>query len=472
MARLFKVVSILGCIILNAFGRRVQNAVNRLPTDSVSAETSNDALASLLLAAHPSIASRASSPKVRPLAARSQPQSSVMQAAGVMEKPSVDEAAPPPMAPLTAWGQEISDIRQAQAEARSNQPVEFMRTIKKEDVLPADADDDAELSWMYQNAQSIKDDMERHGAVIFRGFNAMKQQSGFEAFYKAIGMNPCLDPLFSVAARPTADGNKNSAVYEAVNKESRKNFFIGMHNEFVGTRAPRAAAFVCFKSAEQGGEFILGDGRAVFRDIDSDVLERLHQRKIRYGVMELPFFGWVDNLPESLQAPAMNLIRGLASAGINAKVDFDVELLEQRGGYDNTRILQARAPSQPPVVRHPVTGEPTWFCNVHSHSSKLRKAREAEYGAEKFEDGASQINKSDMFYGDDGDLSEDDLKHLDEVTRKNMHYIKMKEGDVVLLDNYKTMHGRNVFDGTRKHAVSWFGGWNGEDIQRRQQWNL
>ena len=38
----------------------------------------------------------------------------------------------------------------------------------------------------------------------------------------------------------------------------------------------------------------------------------------------------------------------------------------------------------------------------------------------------------------------------------NVQFIKMSHGDVVLLDNYVTMHGRNVFEGTRKHAVTWF----------------
>jgi len=85
------------------------------------------------------------------------------------------------------------------------------------------------------------------------------------------------------------------------------------------------------------------------------------------------------------------------------------------------------------------------------------------YGAERFEDGASQINKSDMFFGDDGELTAEQLKQLDEVTMKNVQYVKMTEGDVVLLDNYKCMHGRNVFDGTRKHGVAWFEGWEGEE---------
>ena len=152
-----------------------------------------------------------------------------------------------------------------------------------------------------------------------------------------------------------------------------------MHNEFVGTRAPRAAAFVCFKAAEVGGEFIIADGRRMFTDLDSDLVEELYNRNIRYSVMELPFFGWVDNLPEFARAPAMGALKGVVSTAINAKVDFDVQLLWGEGGYDNTRMLQARAPSQPPIVVHPVTGDPTWFCNVHSHSSKLRKDRESKY---------------------------------------------------------------------------------------------
>mmetsp|Transcript_24278 Transcript_24278/g.74848 ORF Transcript_24278/g.74848 Transcript_24278/m.74848 type:complete len:267 (-) Transcript_24278:45-845(-) len=263
--------------------------------------------------------------------------------------------------------------------------------------------------------------------------------------------------------------DKKSAVYEAVNKESRANFYIGMHNEFVGTRAPRAAMFVCFKQADEGGEFMVADGRRVFRDLDADLLDRLYGRSIRYSVMELPFFSFLDGLPEELEVGPVTLapretasaaVRGLVSAAINAKVDFDVSMQwldDEEGAYDDdAKTLQARAPVQPPVVLHPATGEPTWFCNVHSHSSVLRKKRESIYGAEKFEDGASRINKSDMYYGDDGAIAESDLDHLDELTKKHTVSLKMSPGDAVLLDNYQTMHGRNVFKGTRKHAVSWF----------------
>jgi hypothetical protein len=68
-----------------------------------------------------------------------------------------------------------------------------------------------------------------------------------------------------------------------------------------------------------------------------------------------------------------------------------------------------------------------------------------------------------MFFGDNGGISEEALKNMDETTLKNSRFVKMSEGDVVLLDNYKCMHGRNVFDGTRKHAVAWFEGFDGEE---------
>jgi len=67
------------------------------------------------------------------------------------------------------------------------------------------------------------------------------------------------------------------AVYEAVNKPSRAKFFVGMHNEMVGKRTVKRAAFVCFKAAEVGGEFILVDGRRMLRDLEPEFLKRCVQ---------------------------------------------------------------------------------------------------------------------------------------------------------------------------------------------------
>jgi hypothetical protein len=132
---------------------------------------------------------------------------------------------PPPLSPLTEWGEKITDIRAVQQQLRKQDIPEFAPEISAKALNLVDAS--SELEYLKQNAMTLKQMMQDHGALVFRDFELMKLQPGFQEFYNALGMKVCLDPLHSVSARPTVDGTKNSPVYEAVNKESRKNFFIG-----------------------------------------------------------------------------------------------------------------------------------------------------------------------------------------------------------------------------------------------------
>jgi hypothetical protein len=132
-----------------------------------------------------------------------------------------------PLAPLTVWGPKIDNIGSVQEQYKSStSKPDFAPTISAK-ALGIENDKDAQLQYVKENAFQIKELMVENGAVIFRDFELMKEQDGFVKFYETLGMKTCLDPLHSVSARPTVDGKKGSPVYEAVNKESRKNFFIG-----------------------------------------------------------------------------------------------------------------------------------------------------------------------------------------------------------------------------------------------------
>merc|ERR1719382_1118816 len=285
----------------------------------------------------------------------------------------------------------------------------------------------------------------------------MKEAEGFQKFYAALKLDPCVDPLHTVSARDMV--SQKSGVYEAVNKPSRSRFFVGMHNEMVGNRTPGAAAFVCFKPAEEGGEFLILDGRKMVTDLDRDLLEQLYKREIRYSTAEFPM-GFLDSPPfvwakDSL----MPAVEALMRFAVSMKVDFDTELVWSKSDYDDARILQVRAQPQPPVLRHPATGQPVWFFNVHSHSAWLRDQRQKVDGDEGLDSttGASRINRTDCYYADTGEqLAKEELTMIDEVTMRAVHKVKMQKGDVVLLDNYSVQHGRVPFNGTRKHAVTWF----------------
>jgi len=241
-------------------------------------------------------------------------------------------------------------------------------------------------------------------------------------------------------------------MYEAVNKPSRAKFFVGMHNESTFKRTNRLGAFVCFKRADVGGEFLLLDGQKVLYDMDPEVLERAYSKGVRFSNAELPFFDFLRTTPEPLREFLQPKLRGLASMAVAQKIDMELELKWAESEKDGLR-LQAFSPKQSPVNCHPVTGEPAWFCNVHSHSRYLRDTRDGEVAESS---GASKFNVTDMFYGDGTEISVEDLEHIDEVVRKNLVYVPMDPGDVVLVDNYQVMHGRDVFEGERLHAVTWF----------------
>ena len=174
-----------------------------------------------------------------------------------------------------------------------------------------------------------------------------------------------------------------------------------MHNEFVGTRAPRAAAFVCFKAAEEGGEFLIADGRAMFRDLNPDLVERLYDRSIRYSVMELPFFGWIDGLPEPVQGPIQGVVKGLVSAAINAKVDFSVDLrwgevflLTSRWeGFGNV-IVEALATGTP-IVSSSCPGGPKYILNDDKFIRKVISRDPSDYAKAIMEISAMELRYDD-----------------------------------------------------------------------------
>lgn len=171
-----------------------------------------------------------------PLLTTTRPSFAVRHAVAALEAP--------PLSPKTMWGEKVSDIRRLQEEMRKQELPEFSVTVSAKELGMDSSDTAAQLEYVKANAMELKQKMQDHGAVIFRDFDLMKTQEGFQQFYTALGMKVCLDPLHSVSARPTVDGQKNSPVYEAVNKESRKNFFIGKKWFFVVAKRLQKHVFV------------------------------------------------------------------------------------------------------------------------------------------------------------------------------------------------------------------------------------
>jgi alpha-ketoglutarate-dependent taurine dioxygenase len=62
---------------------------------------------------------------------------------------------------------------------------------------------------------------------------------------------------------------------------------------------------------------------------------------------------------------------------------------------------------------------------------------------------------TDVSFDDGSPLDESLLDELDHAISSAAMPIAMEEGDVVLLDTYSVLHGRNTFSGQRQHGVLW-----------------
>jgi len=273
----------------------------------------------------------------------------------------------------------------------------------------------------------------------------MTDAAGFRKFFESLELNPCLDPIHTSGLRDMVE--KKDAVYEAVNKKSLSQHFVGLHNESTYVKTAAFGAFVCFKPAsEGGGEFNIADGAKILNDLDKDVLKRICDRQVRISVsnLDLNFIGVLPG--DGLKTSAKDMMKELIFKTIAPKFEMDLEMIYGADGSNPYR-LQAIEHTQSPINKHPVTGRPVWFCNIHNHSRYLRDRRPCT---------VPEVGMTDVYYGDLSGIDPEDVDHINKVSERNTVSIAMKKGDVVLLDNYRVLHGRNVFKGDQAHAVTWF----------------
>lgn len=344
--------------------------------------------------------------------------------------------------PATMWNSKDMDIPALRANPPADLDVEFPLYISPEDLnLPADATAEA----IGEKKDLVRQLMLKHGALVFRGFESTMTMDGYRDAYKALGFSSCEDPLEGTFLRKNAD------------KEIKFTFnqnpthYVGMHTECTHTLGPVSGAFWCGNPASVGGEFTLLDGRKMFFDLDQDVVQRFYDKDVRIKVVGLPAGPLANIVPRNMLAGAFEgaaKVMPGPTADLMEKYELDFFVLDD---YEGVPRFGGLEPRQSPLNRHPKTGDPLWFCNIHNH---------ARYLSDRRPNSLVEIARADVYYGDLSTIAAQDVQHIDDITRKNLHKVAMQPGDIVLLDNYRVLHGRENFTdfegNARKHCVTWF----------------
>lgn len=387
----------------------------------------------------------------RTLSARSKAsskRSAVAVPGPLAEAPDVGEL---PLCPSTVWDAKFDDVHEAQAAARAGSRLETPLYWECPDA-EANA---AGPAYFAANKAEIMAKLEDHGCVYFKGFDLMKTAEGFRAFYDALELPLCLDPIHTSGLRKMV--SPKDGIYEEVNKPSLRGHYIGLHQESTHVKTSTYGAFVCFQPASiKGGEFLVADAAKILADLDPEVLARIYDNKVRISVSNLDFDFLAATGP--LLKPLMGFFKKLIEDTVAPKFDMELEMI---WGADGKPFrLQAVEPPMVPVNRHPKTGLPLWFCNIHNHNRFLRDNRPCT---------VPEVGMTDVYYGDLNGIPEADLQHIDEVSRKHIVHLPMKPGEVCFLDNYRMLHGRDIFEGSREHAVAWFGEQSEEDLRKLEE---
>ncbi len=116
---------------------------------------------------------------------------------------------------------------------------------------------------------------------------------------------------------------------------------------------------------------------------------------------------------------------------------------------------------RPAVVKHPRTGELSWFNQAqHWHVSCLDEATR-ESTRKLF---SEQDMPRNCYYGDGTPIEDEVMDSILETYRRLEVSFAWERGDVMLVDNILAAHGRNSFEGERELLVTMGGMLTYDDV--------
>jgi alpha-ketoglutarate-dependent taurine dioxygenase len=279
--------------------------------------------------------------------------------------------------------------------------------------------------WARANLGLIEQQLLKHGAILFRGFDVCTQ-AAFEEFLGSVDAQ-LMDYVEGATPRTSLGGN----VYTSTEFPAGQS--IALHNElsYVVT-FPTRLWFLCAQPATTGGETPIADVRRVFELVPPAVRRRFAER----GWMLVRNFGnglgpsWQSSYHVGDRAAAEELFR-------RTKIGFEWT------GEDSLRTRQVR----PAASTHPATGESVWFNHVAFwHVSSLEPdVRAAMLRVFKEED-----LPYNTYYGDGSPIEVSVIDELREAYRQATVAFAWQKGDVLMIENMLAAHGRRPFTGPRK----------------------
>jgi alpha-ketoglutarate-dependent taurine dioxygenase len=282
--------------------------------------------------------------------------------------------------------------------------------------------------WLHDNREFIGEKLLQNGAILFREFNITTAPE-----FERLGLAICSE-LFNENGehpRETVSGKVYTPVFYPGDRK------LLWHNENTfNHRWPMKIMFGCRQPAQQGGETPIVDSRKVFQLINSKIRETFIEKQVMY----------VRNYGDGLGLDWQTVFQTQNQAEVEKKCQENGIKFEWKS-ENRLRTLSIR----PAVIKHPQTGELSWFNQAqHWHPACLDAAtRESLFASFQPED-----LPRNCYYGDGTPIEDSVMEEICGVYQQLEVSFPWQTGDVLLLDNILTAHARNPFVGERKLFVA------------------
>ncbi|MGW3743381.1 TauD/TfdA family dioxygenase [Streptomyces sp. NPDC005146] len=306
--------------------------------------------------------------------------------------------------------------------------VDVEREPGKPPLLRAEATGDAP-GWAAEHRDALRAVVAEHGSVLVRGLG-LRDAAGTGAVFSRLATALMTEKEVFAPRRTYSDGVYSSSKWPP-------NQPMCMHHELSYTlEFPGMMMFACLSAPTDGGATAVADSPTVLDALPAELTERFERE------------GWLltrsynDEIGATVAEAFGTEDHGAVESYCRANaITFE---WQPDGGL---RTSQRRSA----VVRHPVTGRRCWFNQIAFLNEWTMAPEVREYLVDVY--GADGLPFNTRF-GNGDPIAEDVVQLLNSVYEANTAREPWQAGDLMLVDNIRTAHSREPYEGPREVLVA------------------